>query len=183
MGIFQKHNVIKVDGKATPKWLKAKLCQSQNYRKSWYVWDILNTCIWIFNIENKCHSIFMKTLLVLNAAHLLLIAMVYTLYFLSILTPAEHSSNCNVWQEVMDFFILSYFSYILCFQRLAQSIPVSTRQLMHFVANIFKCKQYLLVCTVQDEYGASLCHLKWLSSEASGLGSAFNALRTQGWIF
>lgn len=84
MGIFQKHNVIKVDGKAIPKWLKAKLCQSQNYRKSWYVWDILNTCIWIFNMENKCHSIFMKNLLVLNAAHLLLIAMVYILYFLSI---------------------------------------------------------------------------------------------------
>lgn len=84
MGIFQKHNVIKVDGKAIPKWLKAKLFQSQNYRKSWYVWDILNTCIWIFNIENKCHSIFMKNLLVLNAAHLLLIAVVYTLYFSSI---------------------------------------------------------------------------------------------------
>lgn len=96
------------------------------------------------------------------------------------LTPAEHPSNCNVWQEVIDFFILSYFSYILCFQRLAQSIPVITWELTHFFANIFKCKQYLLVCTVQDEYGASLCHLMWLSSESF---RAWLCLRTQGWIF
>lgn len=166
MGIFQKHNVIKVDGKAIPKWLKAKLCQSQNYRKSWYVWDILNTCIWIFNIENKCHSIFMKNLLVLNAAHLLLIAMVYTFYFLSIFNSCWTLKQLQCLTGAYGFFHIIIFFLHFMFSKASTDHSSEHMRVDTLCCQYFQMQAISLVCTAQDEYGASLCYLMWLSSES-----------------
>lgn len=80
----------------------------------------------------------MKDLFVWNAAHLLVLATDCTFYFLCIFnfllnTLAATASDMRLW-------ILSSFSYILCFQELAQSVPVITWQLTYFAANIFKLK-------------------------------------------